>query len=206
MINALSGTLVHKGLDSIRVDNHGIEWEFLVPARTLDGFGRVGDQTRVLAWLLHREDQMRLFGFPSEAERAVFLELQTVEGIGPKQALKILGGIGAEELERALDSEDLARLEAVPGLGKKTAQKLVFSLKGKLPARYSAGRAAEAAGPHEDIVRALVDLGYDRKKAAEALLSIESGSSPSGTGALPEALPERERELFRRAIVSLSGS
>ncbi len=203
MINAVSGTLSHKGLDSIRVETHGIEWEFLVPARSLDAFGRVGEPTRVLAWLLHREDQMRLFGFPDETERAVFVELMTVEGIGPRQALKILGGIGAAELERALDAEDLARLEMVPGLGKKTAQKLVFSLKGKMPSRGATAGRDEAAGPHEDIIRALVDLGYDRRRAAEAVAAIASRPE-SQAGTLPEA--DRERELFRRAIVALSGS
>ena len=137
MFNAVRGTLCHKGADTIRIDNNGVEWEFAVPARSVDSFGRLGDETRALCWLLHRDDQMRLFGFVSEAERSVFIELMTVDGIGPKQALKILAGIGADDLERALDAEDLARLEAIPGLGKKTAQKLVFSLKGKLPSHFA---------------------------------------------------------------------
>lgn len=197
MFNAIRGTLCYKGADSIRVDNNGIEWELLVPARSVDSFGRIGDETRALCWLLHREDQMRLFGFVSEAERALFIELLTVEGIGPKQAIKILGGIGADDLERALDAEDLARLEAVPGLGKKTAQKLVFALKGKLPSRATASRT-EPAGPHDDIVRALVDMGYDRRRALDAIVRIEA------TPGLPEAAADRERELFRRVIVELS--
>ncbi|HAE23034.1 MAG TPA: Holliday junction branch migration protein RuvA [Spirochaetaceae bacterium] len=201
MINAISGILCHKGLDSIRIDNHGVEWEFPVPARSVEGFGRLGDSVRVLTWLLHREDQMKLYGFPSEAERTVFLELLTVDGIGPKQALKILGGIGADELERALEGEDLARLEAIPGLGKKTAQKLVFSLKGKLPSSLSSRSRPESEGPHEDIVRALADLGYDRKRAAEAVRAIASESS-----SLPADSADRERELFRRAMVALSGA
>lgn len=197
MFNAVRGTLCHKGADTIRIDNNGVEWEFSVPARSVDAFGRLGDEARVLCWLLHREDQMRLFGFCSEAERGVFVELMTVDGIGPKQALKILGGIGADDLERALESEDLARLETVPGLGKKTAQKLVFTLKGKLPSRTSPSSPAPG-GPHDDIARALVDMGYDRRRVADALAKIDSG--------LPEAFPERERELFRRAIVELSAS
>lgn len=200
MINAISGTLCHKGIDSIRIDTHGIEWEFLVPVRSVDAFGRVGENARVLAWLLHRDDQMRLFGFPTESERAIFLELLGVDGIGPKQALKILSGIGADELDRALETEDMARLEAIPGLGKKTAQKLVFALKGRLPSSLQAARP-EVAGPHDDIVRALADLGYDRKRAAETVRSIASETS-----ALPVDPSERERELFRRAMVSLSGA
>lgn len=202
MINAIRGVLSHKGADTIRIDNNGIEWEFSVPGRSQDAFGRLGDETRVLCWLLHREDQMRLFGFPSEAERAVFLELLTVDGVGPKQALKILGGIGADELERALEGEDLARLEAVPGLGKKTAQKLVFTLKGKLPQSGLGGRARqEPEGPHDDLVRALAELGYDRRKAAEAV-----ARAAADTASLPAEPAERERELFRRAMVALSGA
>lgn len=211
MINAIRGTLCHKGADTIRVDNNGIEWEFSVPARSVDAFGRLGDEARVLCWLLHREDQMRLYGFKDEAERAVFMELLGVDGIGPKQALKILGGIGASELEAALEAEDLSRLSAVPGLGKKTAQKLVFSLKGRLPASLGS-TSPVPSGPHEDIARALVDMGYDRKSVAEALARAEaalSGNGSGGTAVSPHgdgaAEPaELERELFRRAIVELS--
>jgi Holliday junction DNA helicase RuvA len=199
MYNAISGTLCHKSLDLIRVDNNGIEWEFSVPSRSVGAFGMIGDRVRVLCWLLHREDQLRLFGFPTEAERSVFIELLSVDGIGPKQALKILGGIGAEDLERALDAEDLARLEAIPGLGKKTAQKLVFSLKGKLPSVVRQG--SEAQEPHADIIRALAEMGYDRKRAADIIrqLALELGN-------LPVKTDDRERELFRQAIVELSGS
>jgi holliday junction DNA helicase RuvA len=197
MFNAVRGTLSYKGADTIRIDNNGIEWEFSVPARSVDSFGRIGDETRALCWLLHREDQMRIYGFATESDRSIFLELMTVEGIGPKQALKILGGIGADDLERALESEDLARLEAVPGLGKKTAQKLVFSLKGKLPSNL-AHQNTNPAGPHEDIIRALVDMGYDRRRVTEAVTKLGSGQG------MPESVIEREREIFRRVIVELS--
>jgi Holliday junction DNA helicase RuvA len=197
MFNAVRGTLSYKGADTIRIDNNGVEWEFSVPARSVDSFGRLGDETRALCWLLHREDQMRLYGFSTESDRSIFLELMTVEGIGPKQALKILGGIGADELERALESEDLARLEAVPGLGKKTAQKLVFSLKGKLPSRM-AMQGTEPSGPHDDIIRALVDMGYDRRRVAEAVSKLATGRNIS------ESASEREQAIFRLAIVELS--
>ncbi len=201
MYNAISGSLVYKGPDYIRIDNHGIEWECSVPSRSVDLFGSIGDQVRALVWLLHREDGMKLFGFPSEGERAVFLELLTVDGIGPKAALKILGGISPNELERALEAEDLTRLQAVPGLGKKTAEKLVFSLKGKLPSAVAHKTGAQNAGAHEDIVRAMVDMGYDRKKCIEAIAKIVDGADLSSV-----RVEEREREIFRRAIVALSGS
>jgi Holliday junction DNA helicase RuvA len=201
MFNAISGVLVYKGLDYIRVDNQGIEWEFSVPSRSVDLFGPLGNSCRVLVWLLHREDSMRLFGFVSEAERAVFLELITVDGIGPKQAMKILGGIGPVELETALDTEDLARLETIPGLGKKTAQKLVFSLKGKLPQNRVSAQPNNLVGEHEDIVRALADLGYDRRRSIEAVKLLAASSA-----ILELPLADREREIFRKAIVELSVS
>ena len=193
MFNSLLGTITEKRFDILRVDNNGLEWEFSVPARSIDEFGTLGGRTKVYIHLLHREDQMRLFGFPSERERALFLELLKVEGIGPRQAVKILSGISPEDLESALDTENLARLQQVPGLGAKTAQKLVFSLKGKLP-----GFAPQTVrGPWADVVQALADMGYDRKRAAEAVARL-SGELGNAVG------PEAEQELFRRAIRELS--
>ena len=194
MFNSLYGTITEKRFDLLRVERNGLEWEFSVPARSIDDFGVVGAETRVFIYLLHREDQMRLYGFPSDRERALFLELIKVDGIGPKQAVKILSGIAAQELSRALEAEDLARLQQVPGLGAKTAQKLVFSLRGKIP-----GKAAEEpVGAWSDVVRALTDMGYDRKRVLETIsrLSADMGSTASGADA--------EQELFRRAIVELS--
>jgi Holliday junction DNA helicase RuvA len=124
------------------------------------------------------------------------LELLKVEGIGPKNALKIMGGIGQEELERALETGDLARLEAVPGLGKKTAQKMLLALKGKL-VHESADSPADS--PYGDLVEALAAMGYDKRAAAEALNRAESDLSP---GLAPA---EKEKSLFKNAIVYLSG-
>jgi Holliday junction DNA helicase RuvA len=137
---------------------------------------------------------MKPFGFASEERRATFLELLKVEGIGPKGALKIMGGIGQEELERALEAGDLARLEAVPGLGKKTAQKMILALKGKL-----VRLKAVPETPYNDLTEALAGMGYDRRAAAEALAKAEAELPPD----LAEA--EREKLLFKQAIVYLSG-
>jgi Holliday junction DNA helicase RuvA len=152
----------------------------------------------VFVWLYHREDQMRLFGFVDEGRRAAFLELLKVEGVGPKGALKILGGIGLTELETALENEDLARLEAVPGLGKKTAQKMLLALRGKLAAASSV--PVFPAQPYAELAEALAQMGYDRRQAAEVLAkaAAELGSGVEGA--------EKEQQLFRRAIVMLSGA
>ncbi|MBN1242534.1 MAG: Holliday junction branch migration protein RuvA [Spirochaetales bacterium] len=203
MLNSVSGEISEKRFDILRVDTGGIEWEFLVCARSMDAFGRVGERTRVFAWLLHTEKDMRLFGFPNEAERAAFLQLLKVDGIGPKAALKILTGIPHAELAAALEAEDLARLERVPGLGHKTSQKLVLALKGKLVSATD-GAAAPKAHEHGDIVRALVEMGFERKAAAAAVKDAAAelkGSSADSGEPVGQAL---EQELFRRALVALS--
>jgi len=118
-----------------------------------------------------------------------------VVGIGPKGALKILGGIDQDDLEKALETEDLARLEAVPGLGKKTAQKMILALKGKLTSAK-----AIPATPYGELAEALIGMGYDRKAAAEALTRAEA-ELPAGTPAA-----EKEKTLFKQAIIYLSST
>jgi Holliday junction DNA helicase RuvA len=140
---------------------------------------------------------MRLFGFADEIRRNTFLELLKVEGIGPKGALKIMGGIGQDDLERALESGDLARLEAVPGLGKKTAQKMLLALKGKL---VHSSSVSPAVSPYGDLVEALAEMGYEKRVAAEALARAEADLPP---GLNPE---EKEKLLFKKVIVYLSGA
>ncbi|MDR1863231.1 MAG: Holliday junction branch migration protein RuvA [Treponema sp.] len=195
MFNSLQGLISEKLSDSLRILTGGVEWEVSVPATDLDRFGGPGEAGRVFVWLYHREDQMKLYGFADEKRRATFLELLKVEGIGPKGALKILGGIGQEELERALEAGDLARLEAVPGLGKKTAQKMILALKGKLAATQTASE-----GPYGELAEALADMGYDRRAAVEALHKAAARLPPGLTG------EEKEKRLFKEAIVNLSGS
>ena len=157
----------------------------------------LNSECKVFTWLYHREDQMRLFGFIDERRRAAFLELLKVEGIGPRAALKILGGIRQDDLERALEEGDLARLEAVPGLGKKTAQKMLLAMKGKL---VHTPATSAAASPYGDLIEALAAMGYDKRAAAEAISRTEA-DLPSG---LSEA--EKEKSLFKNAIVYLSGN
>ncbi|MDR1949243.1 MAG: Holliday junction branch migration protein RuvA [Spirochaetaceae bacterium] len=196
MFNSIRGRITEKFDDTLYLLSGGLEWEIAVPATDLGRLPPAGEEGRVFTWLYHREDQMRLFGFADAIRRSTFLELLKVEGIGPRGALKIMGGIGQEELERALEAEDLSRLEAVPGLGKKTAQKMILALKGKL-AHGSA--ASPALSPYGELVEALVGMGYDRRAAAEALASAEGALPPGISGA------DKEKTLFKYAIVRLSG-
>jgi Holliday junction DNA helicase RuvA len=195
MFNSIRGIITEKFTDSVYIFSGGVEWDIAVPATDILRLPDVGKEGRVFTWLYHREDQMKLYGFCAQERRSTFLELLKVEGIGPKGALKIMGGISQEELERALETEDLARLEAVPGLGKKTAQKMILALKGRLT---MAKTAVET--PYNDLVEALAEMGYDKRAAAEALTKAEGDLPPGASGA------EKEKLLFKQAIVYLSSS
>ncbi|WP_010261350.1 Holliday junction branch migration protein RuvA [Treponema primitia] len=197
MFNSIRGTVTGKIDDTLRILTGGLEWEIIVPLTDMGRFPLPGEEGQVYTWLYHREDQMRLFGFADEIRRATFLELLKVEGIGPKAAVKIMGGISQTELQRALDTEDVGRLEAVPGLGKKTAQKMILALKGKLT---SGSDKPRAASPHGDLVTALAEMGYDQRSAADALAKAEASLPPGLSGA------ELEKALFRQAILYLSGA
>ena len=195
MFNSIRGSITGKTGDSVYLLANGIEWDITMPVIDISRLPARGEEARVFTWLYHREDQMKLYGFVSEQRRSTFLELLKVEGIGPKGAVKILGGIEQDDLEKALENEDLARLEAVPGLGKKTAQKMILALKGRL-----AVVKAAPDSPYGDLVEALAAMGYDRRAAGDALSRAEKEIAPDVRGA------EREKTLFREAIVYLSGS
>jgi holliday junction DNA helicase RuvA len=200
MFNSITGRLSEKRADTICIDTSGIEWEIAVPARSVDDFGLIGDEARAFTWLHHYEDGMRLYGFPAEADRSAFRELMKVEGIGPKQALRILSGIRPEALGSALDAGDLASLQKIPGVGPKLAQKMMLALKGKLVSgpEALAGAGRGAGGEWADVVRALADMGFDRKAAEKAVLEASKQAPSGGKG------PEREREVFRAALLDLS--
>ncbi|MDR1655393.1 MAG: Holliday junction branch migration protein RuvA [Treponema sp.] len=197
MFNSIRGIIGSKGSDTVFLETGGLEWEIGVPAGDIARLPPEGEEARLFTWLYHREDQMKLYGFADETRRATFLELLKVEGIGPKGAVRILGGISQEELEKALENEDLGRLEAVPGLGKKTAQKMLLALRGKL--KFSSAAKADVSSPHGELLEALAGMGYDRRAAAEALAKADRSIAGENVTAA-----EREKLLFREAIVLLS--
>jgi Holliday junction DNA helicase RuvA len=194
MFNSIRGLVCAKNSEAVFILSGDIEWEITMPANDSSSLA-LKSEYRILTWLYHREDQMKLYGFTDEKRRATFLELLKVEGIGPKGAVKIMGGISQEDLEKALENGDLARLEAVPGLGKKTAQKMILSLKGKL---VQSGDVS-ISSRYNDLVEALAEMGYDRRDAASALAKAEAS-----IGDVPQN--ELEKLLFKEAIVYLSGS
>ncbi|MDR1096419.1 MAG: Holliday junction branch migration protein RuvA [Spirochaetaceae bacterium] len=195
MFNSLTGVITGKRGSGIRLQTGGIEWEISIPSTDLDILPAENEEGRVWTWMLHREDQMKLFGFASESRRETFLELLKVEGIGAKGAIKIMGGITQDDMERALESGDLARLEAVPGLGKKTAQKMLLAMKGKLVRQDD---KSAALSPYADIAEALSDMGYDQKNINAALAKAND--------ALTGKEKDRDAEVFRLAISYLTGN
>lgn len=196
MIHALRGKIVKKEREAIYLENSGIEWEIFVSSLAIDSFGRLGEETRVLTWLLHREDQMRLYGFPSEAERGFFLELIKVDGIGPRQAMKILSGMEFTELQACIQGENLAGLGRISGIGPKTAQKIVLSMRGILA---PPGGEKPAAGLAAELSQALGDMGYDPKKAEKAVKTTLEELGAKGLSG-----EELESEAFRQALLLLS--
>jgi Holliday junction DNA helicase RuvA len=196
MFNSLTGEITNKADERLCLQTGGVEWELIVSRRALDRLPPVGQVARVFTHLLHKEDSMRLYGFSDQAERSLFLDLQKVDGVGPRGALKILSGVDREQFTKALDSDDVDALSTVPGVGKKTAQKIILTLKGKLtPAGDSQARSAE-----DDITTALVGMGFDRKTAKSsvaAALKALSGHDIAGE--------DLERELFKRAVAIAGG-
>lgn len=202
MFNSLRGTITAKLPQSLHLENSGIEWSISVPDSSLDSLPPVGSEARIFTWLLHREDAMKLFGFASAEERSLFLDLLRVDGVGAKGALKIMSGISPQQLSRALDSEDLAQLERLPGVGKKTAQKMMLALKGKLSFGETApSRQAPTTSRWQDVLQALTDMGYDRRDCDAVLSRLEQDLATE----LKDKTPSQQEEfLFRRAIVELA--
>ncbi len=200
MFNSLTGTIMGQGPNALYLATGGVEWELEVSGYTLRSLsGRGNGPVRVLTHLYHREDQMRLYAFSSAEERRVFLELTRVSGIGPRAALKMLSGTSPSELIRMLETEDVDGLVRLPGLGRKTAQKVILTLRGKRVVE-----ADGAVGAHTVLIDALVEMGFERSEvnSVVASLNAELDAAGSATAADPA---EREKEIFRLAIVRLSG-
>ncbi|MDR2510799.1 MAG: Holliday junction branch migration protein RuvA [Spirochaetaceae bacterium] len=195
MFNSIAGKISAKNGGTVYVLTGGVEWELQMPLSDAEEIGAEGVEARILTWLCHREDSMTLFGFASETRRETFSSLLKVEGIGPKAALKILGGISQTELERALEAGDVSRLEKVPGLGKKTAQKMILALKGRIA--QSAEKQSDTLSPYPELASALVEMGYD-KRAALAALEKAAAEQEAGAG------KNVEERVFRKAILYLS--
>ncbi len=194
MVNSIKGILTFRAIDQLGIDTGGIEWAVDTSSTTLSALPKKGEEIHIFTYLHHTQDQMKLFGFGTVEERSVFLALLKVNGVGPSLAKKILSGITSERFQAAVDSEDLAVLGSIPGLGKKTAQKIVLQLKGKLT-----DNADGLSGGISEVVEALSSMGFESRGAAKAVAEILNDKEL-------ELLSDdnREKEILRRAIIALS--
>lgn len=191
MIHALYGKLTGKRDGFMLLLCSSVEWSLHISHTTLSQLPAVGSECRIFTHLHHREDQMLLFGFFEEQERTLFLDLIGVSGIGPKQALRMLSGLPAARLIEAIRKDDVTMLASTPGLGKKTAQKIILALKGKLVDLDD----SQANAQDGEILEALVQMGYDRQQARKALKEVSRRHDLEG---LPE--DQRESSIMREAI------
>ncbi|TSE34360.1 Holliday junction branch migration protein RuvA [Tepidimonas charontis] len=175
MIGKLSGTLLEKHPPHLLIDCHGVGYEVEVPMSTFYGLPAVGERVALLTHFVVREDAQMLFGFASAAERTAFRELIKISGVGPRIALALLSGLSVDELAQAVAQQQAARLIKIPGIGKKTAERLLLELKGKLGVSPVALAPAPVSDAAADIQQALLALGYSEREAVAALQALPAG-------------------------------
>jgi Holliday junction DNA helicase RuvA len=176
MIGRLSGTLIEKNPPQILLDVQGVAYEIDVPMSTFYNLPNVGDSVALFTHLVVREDAHLLFGFGSENERRAFRQLIKISGIGARIALSVLSGLSVAELAQAVTMQESGRLTKIPGIGKKTAERLLLELKDKLGADLTTGVAIHRAAPViSDVLHALISLGYSDKEAVNAVKQLPEG-------------------------------
>ncbi|NOT60985.1 MAG: Holliday junction branch migration protein RuvA [Acidobacteria bacterium] len=180
MIAHLSGKLIHKQPNAVIIDVHGVGYELTVPLSTFYDLGELGADVALRVHTHVREDALQLYGFRTDREKQLFLSVTSVTGIGPKLGITLLSGLSADELIRAIRDNNLAKLVAVPGVGKKTAERLVVELRDKMT-KLSLTTPSEpvtsdytpvANAVSDDIVSALVNLGYQKAAAEKAVANV----------------------------------
>lgn len=179
MIGRLSGTLLEKNPPQLLVDCHGVGYEVDVPMSTFYNLPAVGEKTILLTYLVVREDAQLLYGFGSAEERNLFKQLIKISGVGARTALSILSGMSVNDLAQAVTLQEAGRLQRVPGIGKKTAERLLLELKGKVGADLGGSGAVPVSDTGADILNALLALGYSEKEAVLALKQVAPGAGVS---------------------------
>jgi Holliday junction DNA helicase RuvA len=206
MIAHLSGTLLSKQATSVIVDVAGVGYEVTIPLSTFYDLEDTGSSVQLRVYTHVREDTLQLYGFKTIRERELFLKIISVSGIGPKLGITLLSGMSADELIAAIRTNDLARLTLIPGIGRKTAERLVIELREKVASLTSAqleeelrAKAAVGGEPRQDSVRsdalsALLNLGYQRSSAEKA---IDSALGEGGDLSVESVLRRVLRKLAR---------
>ena len=202
MIAYLSGKLSEKEANSVIIDVGGVGYDVMIPLSTFYDLGEIGEEVSLRIYTHVREDAFQLFGFKTVRERELFLLLISVSGIGPKSAITALSGMSADEIIGAIRQNNLARLNSIPGVGKKTAERLVIELRDKI-AKLSAVASEEMKAEgipqmsgddvYDDAISALVNLGYQRNAAEKALKQ-----------AMQEGTEMSVQKLLRRSLQLLA--
>lgn len=193
MIARLRGLLAEKLPGEVLVDVGGVGYQALISLQTFYALPPVGEKVELFIVTNLRENALELFAFAGRDERGAFSLLRGVSGIGPRLALALLSGIAPRDLARALADSDVARLVAIPGIGRKTAERLVVELRGKLSPDAAEAAVGDAGGPEGDAVSALLGLGYKRAEAEKAVRGAGSVDDPTLEG------------LIRRSLLALAG-
>ena len=175
MIGRIHGKLLEKHPPQIVVDVQGVGYELDVPMSTFYQLPAAGTEVSLFTHLVVREDAHQLYGFATEPERRAFRQLLRISGIGARTALSVLSGLSVADLREAVSSQDSGRLTKVPGIGKKTAERLLLELRDKLDAVLVSAGAAKGDGRAGDITIALLALGYNEREASWAMKQLPSG-------------------------------
>ena len=196
MISFVSGKLVEKSSNLAIIENHGIGYNIHISGTTFESLPQIGSQAKLLTYLHVREDQLALFGFGSGEERDLFLTLISISGIGAKGAIKILSGVSPQRFAEVVASEDVAFLTRLPGIGKKSAQRIIVELREKLPAvigekEFLPGIKRESV---EEVIRALGSLGLSGYESRKALEKVVKMIGPEKAGGLST------EEMIREAL------
>lgn len=179
MIGRLTGLLLEKNPPQILLDVQGVGYEVDVPMSTFYNLPGLSERVVLHTVMVVREDAQLLYGFATHEERAAFRQLLKISGVGPKMALSVLSGLSLADLASAVVNKDIGRMTKIPGVGKKTAERLLLELQGKFTALPSSAARAEVSSHSADIVNALLALGYNEKEAewASKQLPADAGVS-----------------------------
>jgi Holliday junction DNA helicase RuvA len=178
MIGRIQGVLLEKNPPQLLVDCAGVGYEVEVPMSTFYGLPAIGQRITLLTHLVVREDAHLLYGFGTDSERRAFRQLLKISGVGARTALAVLSGMSVAELAETVTLQETGRLTRVPGIGKKTAERLLLELKDKLGAELTAPLAVNRAAPAAaDVLHALIALGYSEKEAVGVVKQLPEGLS-----------------------------
>jgi len=179
MIGRIEGRLLEKNPPGILVDANGVGYEIDVPMSTFYQLPSISERVTLLTHLIVREDAHQLYGFSTHSERAAFRELIKISGVGARTALSVLSGLSVSELAQTITLQESGRLTRVPGIGKKTAERLLLELKGKLGADLGTAKTTAANDTATDVIRALLALGYNEREANAAVRGMPTDAEVS---------------------------